>query len=99
MNLTHIKLLSRNYLLALVLVSASHLLPLVDVADKSGQAKQSKQTQDFCETDNTQRPGRSVDFRVETVHHQEDVVHWDGGHKVHEEPGLQILLADCPVLE
>lgn len=59
-------------------VSASHFLPLVDVADESGQAKQPKQAQDFGEADDAQRSGCSVDFRVQTVHHQEDVVHWDG---------------------
>lgn len=59
-------------------VSVSHLLPLVDVANKTGQAEQSKQTQDFGEADNAQCPGCPVDFGVETVHHQEDVVHGDG---------------------
>lgn len=58
--------------------SVSHLLPLVDVADESGQAKQSKQAQDFCEADNAQCPGCSVHLGVKTVHHQEDVVHRDG---------------------
>ena len=59
-------------------MSASHLLPLVDVADESGQAQQPKQAQDFGEANNTQRSCCSVDFRVQAVHHQEDVVHWDG---------------------
>lgn len=59
-------------------VCVSHLLPLVDVPDESGQAKQPKQAQDFGEADDTQRSGCSVDFRVQTVHHQEDVVHRDG---------------------
>lgn len=81
------------------LIFVSHLLPLVDVADESGQAEQSKQAQDFCETDDTQCPGCPVDLRVETVHHQEDVVHWDGWHKVHEEPALQVVLADRPEFE
>lgn len=67
-----------NYHFTQKLIFVSHLLPLVDVADESGQAEQSKQAQDFCETDDTQCPGCPVDLRVETVHHQEDVVHWDG---------------------
>lgn len=58
-------------------VSVSHLLPLVDVADESGQAEQSKQAQDFGEADDAQCPGCPVDLGVETVHHQEDVVHRD----------------------
>ena len=50
----------------------------MDVADESGQAEQSKQAQDFGEADDAQRPGCPVDLGVETVHHQEDVVHRDG---------------------
>ena len=81
------------------LVSDSHLLPLVDVADESGQAEQPKQAQDFGETNDAQRPGCPVDLRVQTVHHQEDVVHRDGRHKVHEEPALQVSLANGPESE
>lgn len=56
----------------------SHLLPLVDIADESGQAEQSKQAQDFGEANNAEGPGCPVDFGVQTVHHEEDVIHWDG---------------------
>lgn len=59
-------------------VSFSHLLPLVDVADEPGQAEQPKQAQDFGESDDAQRPRCPVDFRVQTVNHKEDVVHWNG---------------------
>jgi len=65
------------FLVSVSLVCASHLLPLVDVANESGQAEQPKQTQDFSEAEYAQCSGRPVDLRVETVHHQEDVVHWD----------------------
>lgn len=75
------------------------LLPLVNVADESGQAKQSQQAQDFGKADDTQRPGCPVHLRVQTVHHQEDVVDWDGRHKIHEEPALQVVLTDRPALE
>lgn len=71
----------------------------MNVADESGQAKQSQQAQDFGEADDTQRPGCPVDLRVQTVHHQEDVVDRDGRHKVHEEPALQVVLTDRPALE
>lgn len=81
------------------MASATHLLPLVDVADEPGQTQQTEQAEDFGEADYPQRPGRPVDLRVQTVHHQEDVVHRDGRHEVHEEPGLQVLLADCPEVE
>lgn len=50
----------------------------MDVADEPGQAQEPKQAQDFGEADYPQRPGRPVDLRVQTVHHQEDVIHRDG---------------------
>jgi len=79
--------------------SVSHLLPLMDVADESRQAEQSQQAQDFGEAENAQRPSCPVDLGVETVHHQEDVVHRDGRHKVHQEPVFQVVLSDRSELE
>jgi len=75
------------------------LLPLVDVADEAGEAQQTQQAEDLGEADDAQGPGRPVHLRVQPglqVHHQEDVVHRDGGHKVHQEPALQVPLADGP---
>lgn len=70
----------------------------MDVADESGQAEQSEQAEDFGESDDAQGPGCSVHLGVKAVHHQEDVVHRDGRHKVHQEPALQVVLADGPAL-
>lgn len=78
---------------------STDLLPLVNVTDESGQAQQSQQAQNFGKADNAQRPGCPVHLRVKTVHHQKDVVDRYGRHKVHEEPALQVVLADRPALE
>lgn len=75
---------------------SSHLLPLVDVPDESGQAQQSQQAQDFGKADDTQCPGCPVHFRVQTVHHQENVVHRDRWNEVHQEPALQVVQTDSP---
>lgn len=71
----------------------------MDVANESGEPQQPKQAEDFGEADDAQRPRRPVNLGVQTVHHQEDVVHGDGGHKVHQEPALQVVLADGPVAQ
>jgi len=73
----------------------AYLLPLVDVADEPGQPQQPQQAEDLGEADDAQRPGRLVHLGVQPpLHDEEDVIHGDGGHKVHHEPALQVLLLD-----
>lgn len=67
----------------------------MNVADKTRETQQSQQAQDFSETHNPQRSSRLIHLRVYALlHDQEDIIHRNGWDKVHNKPGLQVLLLD-----
>ncbi len=73
----------------------TYLFPLVNVADKPGETQQPQQAQDFSETHNPQSSRRLIHLRVYALlHDQEDIIHRNGRDKVHNKPGLQVLLLD-----
>lgn len=70
----------------------SYLLPLVDVSDEAWEAEQTQQAEDLGEADDAQRPRRLVHLWVKALlHDQKDIIHGNGGEKIHHEPALQIV--------
>lgn len=70
----------------------SYLLPLVDVSDEAWEAEQPQQTEDLGEPDDAKRPRRLVHLRVEALlHNQKDIIHGNGGEKIHHKPALQVV--------
>ncbi len=76
----------------------AHLFPLMNVTYKSGQAQQSEETEDLGEAYDAQSPSGAVDLcRLKSclyIHHQEDVVHRNGGDEVHHKPASQVTPTD-----
>lgn len=64
----------------------------MDVPDEAREAEQPQQAEDLGEADDAQRPCRLVDLRVEALlHDQKDIIHGNGGEKIHHEPALQVV--------
>lgn len=75
--------------------SLIYLLPLVDVADESGEAQKPQQAEDLGEADDSQGSCCFVKVWVDAcLHDEKDVVNGDGGDEVHHEPALQVLDLD-----
>ena len=67
----------------------------MDVADEPGEPQESQEAEDLGEAHDPQRPGRFINLRVDALlHDKKDIIHRNGGHKVHHKPGLQVLLLD-----
>lgn len=79
-------------------MSIFYLFPLVDVTDEARQSEKTQQAEDLCEAHDAEGAGSAVHVGWIVsglqVHNEEDVVHWNGGDKVHQEPGAKVMRAD-----
>lgn len=67
----------------------------MDVPDQPGQPQKAQQTEDLGEANDAKCPSRFVHLRVDPLlHNEEDIIHRDGGDKVHHKPTLQVLPLD-----
>lgn len=70
----------------------------MNVADETRQSEKTQQTEDLGEAHDAEGAGGAVHVRRLVqglqVDDEEDVVDGDGGDKVHEEPGAEVMHAD-----
>lgn len=70
----------------------------MDVTNEARESEKTQQTEDFGKTDNAEGAGGAVHVGgIKSwlqINNEKDVINRDGGHKVHQEPSVEVMDAN-----